>query len=257
MLVHGSAADHSTWSIVLASPLRERFELVAYDRLSDRATVAEHAADLATLIDRTASPFGDAAGRARGPSVDDPAIVCGSSFGAVVALELARTRPDLVRGAVLIEPPMPATDAVVEVQGGIPGPAAFLVELDRRAAADGGPAAGEQFLRTVLGEPAFERIPRAFRDRAAARWPEIRADSAALIAYAPRYRELASMRVPVLLLGGERSAPYFRATLDSLLAALPVARLEIVPAAGHMLHAEAPRRFAELVAGFAEGVEIE
>ena len=226
VLVHGSAADHTTWSIQLASSLRDRFTLVAYDR--GGGTVEEQAAELAA---------------------HDPAIVVGSSFGAVVALDYARTRS--VAGAVLIEPPMAASDDEPVAS------AAFLAEFDRRAAEVGGPAAGEFFLRTVLGDATFAKIPRAFQDRSKARWAEIRVDSAALLAYRPRYAELGAVATPVLLLGGERSAPYFRPTLDALVAALPDARLEIVAGAGHMLHAEAPRRFAELVVGFADRIGIE
>ena len=227
LFVHGSAADHATWAIQLASPLQARFSLIAYDR-REAPSVEAHAADAAALL--AAEP--------------GPAVVIGSSFGAVVALELLRSRPDLVAGGVLIEPPMAATDTA-------PAAADFLLGLDRVAAERGGEAAAERFLRTVLGDPAFERMPKPFRRRATAKWPAIRADSAALIAYRPRYAELAGLVSPVLLLGGERSASYFRATLDALLAALPRARLEVVPAAGHMLHAEAPRRFGELVAAFA------
>ena len=211
-----------------APRLRERFEVVAYDRaLHD--SVAAHAADAATRI-------------------GEPALVVGSSFGAVIALELVRTRPELCAGAVLIEPPMAASD------DSLAAPAAFLAEFDRRAAEQGGPAAGEFFLRTVLGDDTYDRIPRAFQDRSKAKWAEIRADSAALIAYRPRYAELATVQTPVLLLGGGRSASYFRATLDALARALPRARLEVVAGAGHMLHAEASRQFVELVLDFASAI---
>lgn len=229
LFVHGSAADHTTWSIQLASSLRDRFELVAYDRRVDATTVEEHAADAASLLDA-------------------PALVVGSSFGAVVALELVRTRPELCRGALLIEPPMAASDDLAAAS------LAFLDEFDRRLAAEGGPAAAEFFLRFVLGEAAYERIPRAFQERSKAKWAEIRADSGALVAYRPRYDELAAVQVPVLLLGGDRSAPYFRATLEALQAALPRVRLEVIAGAGHMLHAEAPRTFAEQLIGFATEV---
>jgi pimeloyl-ACP methyl ester carboxylesterase len=232
LFVHGSAADHTTWSIQLAGSLRQRFELISYDRRSDATTVEEHASDAATLL-------GDAG-----------ALIVGSSFGAVVALEVLRSYPGRCAGAVLIEPPMAASDELAAAS------TAFLAEFDRRAAADGGPAAAEFFLRFVLGDAAYDRIPGAFQERSKSKWAEIRADSGALIAYRPRYRELSSVETPVLLLGGDRSASYFRATLDALRASLPHARLEVVANAGHMLHAEASRRFAELVVGFAAEVGI-
>jgi pimeloyl-ACP methyl ester carboxylesterase len=229
LLVHDSAADRTTWSIQLAT-LRDRFELIAYDRRAGDVTVEDHAADAAGLLGREP-------GRA---------LVVGSSFGAVVALELIRSRPTLCAGAVLIEPPMAAGGAAARSI-----PAAFLAEYDRRIASDGGPVAAELFLRVVLGDAAYERIPEPFQDRSKAKWAEIRSDAAALIAYRPRYAELRDVAVPVLLLGGERSNAYFRSTLEALAAALPAARLESVPGAGHMLHAEAHRRFAELLVAFA------
>jgi pimeloyl-ACP methyl ester carboxylesterase len=192
------------------------------------------------------------------------AIVVGSSFGAVIALELARSRRELCSALVLIEPPMAPSDGPldlvvaaaaafgIDAPAGVRSPGAFLEEFDRRVARSGGPAAGEFYLRTVLGEAAFERMPRAFVERSTAKWAELRADSAAMLAYRPRYSELGAIDVPVLLLGGERSAPYFRATLSALAAALPRARLEIVARAGHMLHADAPQRFTELLVGLAD-----
>jgi pimeloyl-ACP methyl ester carboxylesterase len=226
VLVHGSATDHTTWSIQLAS-LRDRYELVAVDRTFARTSVAEHARDLVAQCGTSA-------------------VVVGSSFGAVIALELARTQPAVVSALVLIEPPMPASDEPVAAAGGL----ALFAEFERRVASAGGPAAGEFFLHTVLGDPAYERIPQSFRERSKSRWADIRSDSAALVAYRPRYAELATCHVPTLLLGGDRSAAYFRPTLDALATALPDARLEIIANAGHMLHAEAPRRFAELLDGF-------
>jgi pimeloyl-ACP methyl ester carboxylesterase len=224
LLIHGSAADHTTWSIQLASRLREQFTLVAYDRAS-RPTVEAFAEDAFALL------------------ADEPSFVVGSSFGAVIALELIRTHR--VRGAVLIEPPMgPNEDVSPEFQS-------FLGDYDRRTAEQGGEAAAEMFLRTVLGDGVYEAMPRSFQERSKSKHAEIRADSAALVAYKPRYAELRDVTTPVLLLAGEKSSPHFRPTIDALGASLGDARIEVIPGAGHMLHAEARRRFAEVVTAFA------
>jgi pimeloyl-ACP methyl ester carboxylesterase len=229
LLIHGSATDRGTWVIQLSSPLRDHFTLIAYDRRADALTIEAHADDAAELL--AAEP--------------GPAVVIGSSFGAVVALEVVRRHAARVAGAILIEPPIAASDTADVL------PAKFLDAFDRRAARDGGPAAAELFLRTVLGDAELERMPRMFQVRAMQKFVEIRADTVALGAYRPRYAELAGLRTPVLLLGGGRSSPVFRPTLEALHGALGNARLEIIASAGHMLHAEAPRRFHDLVAAFA------
>jgi pimeloyl-ACP methyl ester carboxylesterase len=225
LLIHGSATDYTTWSIQLASPLRDRFTLVAYTR-RDTGSVEQHAADAIELL-------------------GEPTIIVGSSFGAVIALEVIRRRP--CRGAVLIEPPMGPTDDTPAA------PAVFLAEYDRMVAAQGGPAAAEMFLRAVLGD-LYDRIPEAFQERSKSKWNEIRADSQALLDYRPRYSELAAVTTPVLLVGGGRSPPLFRPTLEALQRALPHARLEFIRSAGHMLHVEARTTFAELLVEFEAGL---
>jgi pimeloyl-ACP methyl ester carboxylesterase len=230
VLVHGSAADHTTWTIQLANAqLRESLELVAIDRRADATTVEEHAADLADFVEA-------------GPQ---PVTLVGSSFGAVCCLELARRRPELVRGAILCEPPLPPND------DGPLGSVDFVAQLDARAAVEGPEAAAEQFLRTVLGDAAYERMPRMYQNRSKAMWTSIRSDCLALNAYKVRYPSLRDVNVPFLLLGGDRSAPYFRPTLEALGAHLPHARLETLTGAGHMMHADAHRSFAEKLLAFA------
>ncbi len=240
LFIHGSAADHATWVITLASGLREQFSLVAYDRRgcgkSPAAprfwTIEDHADDALALIATLAAP----------------PILVGSSFGSVVALNVARRAPALIAGLVLIEPPMAASDDVPPI------PVGFLAHFDSLAQAQGGPAAAEYFLRTVLGDAAYDKMPRMFQERSKAQFASIRADSEALGRYHPQFAALKACTVPTLLLGGERSAGYFRPTLDKLASVLPAAELVTVANAGHMLHAEASRKFAELVAGFATTV---
>jgi pimeloyl-ACP methyl ester carboxylesterase len=235
VLVHGSATDYATWSIQMSSSLGQRFGLLAYDRRGSGKSmpvgpwsVESHAADLADLISREGAP----------------AVVVGSSFGAVVGLELARRFPGCVRGVVMCEPPLPPRDDAPAMPDG------FLTELDALAASGGGGAAVERFLRLVLGDGAYERMPRLFQERCKQTWPALRSDVHALAAYRVRYAQLAAVNVPVLLLGGDRSADYFGPTLRSLLAELPRATYEVLTGAGHMMHADAHKRFGERVAAF-------
>jgi pimeloyl-ACP methyl ester carboxylesterase len=209
--------------------LRARFSMLAYDRRADALTVEAHADDAAALL-------------AEAPG---PALIAGSSFGAVIALDVLRRYPAACAGAVLIEPPLAPNDAAP------PGPAEFLPAYDRIVETHGGPAAAEMFLRTVLGDAAVELMPRRTRERSMGAWQQIRADSAALIAYRPRYAELSAIATPIRLVGGGRSHAHFRPTLEALHAALPSSSLEIIDNAGHMLHAEAPRRFAEILLALA------
>jgi pimeloyl-ACP methyl ester carboxylesterase len=239
LFVHGSAADQSTWVMQLAT-LPAELTCIAYDRRGSGASpdapagyrVEDHAADAAAILE----------------AVGEPALVVGSSYGSVILLELCRTRPELVRGAVLCEPPMPCADDLPAM------PAGFGCDFDARVAAGGGPAAGEMFMRLVVGDAAFERMPARWRELSVGQWRQIRADCLGLSFYRPRYRELGTVDLPVLLVGGARSNPYFDPTLDSLELALPRARRVTLAGAGHMMHAEAARAFADALRSFSASI---
>src|SRR5207244_419732 len=55
----------------------------------------------------------------------------------------------------------------------------------------------------------------------------------------PLWDRLQTVRMPALVVAGERDTK-FRALGERLAAALPDARLEVVPGAGHAVHLEAP-----------------
>ena len=238
LLVHGSAADFTTWAVQRAG-LAPHARLLLYDRRGagesplpagrDCVTVEEHAEDAARLIE------------AYGPG---PLVACGSSFGAVVVLELARRRPELLRGMVLLEPPLPASESQPLL------PAGLWDSLERTAQTQGGPAATEAFLRYVLGDEDVQRMPRLARARVLGRWDSIRRDCRALDAYRLDYASLRSVRVPALLLGGERSPPQYAPTLAALGAALPQARVETVPGVGHLLQADVRGHFNRRLLAF-------
>jgi pimeloyl-ACP methyl ester carboxylesterase len=65
---------------------------------------------------------------------------------------------------------------------------------------------------------------------------------------APLWDRLGELRMPVTVVAGERDAK-FVALGERLAAALPDARLVVVPGAGHGLPREAPQAVADAIAG--------
>src|SRR3954471_14531953 len=96
VLVHGMAADRAVWPAEIPGA-----RALAYDRRGhgasgapepyDRTTVAEQAEDLAALLHAA-----DAT----------PALAVGADFGALVVLDVLVRHRELLRGAVLVGPPV-------------------------------------------------------------------------------------------------------------------------------------------------------
>ncbi|HEU5057613.1 MAG TPA: alpha/beta hydrolase [Kofleriaceae bacterium] len=231
LLVHGAAADLATWTLQLHG-LDDSFTLVAYDRrVGQGITTEDHADDAAALLARE---FGGA-----------PALVIGSSYGGVIALELACRAPDRVAALVLCEPPLPPGELVA------PAPFGYGCHFDRLTATAGGERAGEMFLRSVLGDAGFAAIPGRYRRDLCAMWPQIRSDMYSLGSYRVDHRRLAGVAQPVLLLAGDRSPPFLATCLDALAAILPGARRAVIPGAGHAMHIDNHRAFRAAVLAFA------
>jgi pimeloyl-ACP methyl ester carboxylesterase len=96
LLVHGLAGSTGNW-VELVPDLVERYRVISVDLpgharsapLPRGATMADFAASAAAVLD------------AEGVQ---QAVVAGHSFGGLVALRLARTRPELVRALLLVSP---------------------------------------------------------------------------------------------------------------------------------------------------------
>ena len=123
LLVHETATSAAAWE-PLAAALEPRARVIVYDRRGwgessapdsyRRTTVEEQSEDAAALL---------------GAAADGPAVVCGAGLGAVIALDVLLRDPELVAGAVLIEPPLlqlipMATEALSEDRGRLEAAAA-------------------------------------------------------------------------------------------------------------------------------------
>jgi pimeloyl-ACP methyl ester carboxylesterase len=221
VLVHGSM-DRSAGLLRLSRRLDDGFRVVRYDRrgygrsasVGPPWTVAANAADLGELLDRTTF---------------EPAVLFGHSFGGNVALAIAAQRPESVRGVVVYETPLSWFDWW-------PGTTAGGAAM---GASDPGDAA-EAFMRRLVGDAVWERLPASKQRERRAEGPAMVGELGDLRRQAPWIVD--QVRVPVLALYGEECRPHHRAAMEFLADALPDARCEMVPDAGHAgphTHAEA------------------
>ncbi|HEX5893348.1 MAG TPA: alpha/beta hydrolase [Solirubrobacterales bacterium] len=100
LLIHETAVTAAIWK-PLAEAVSEGARAIAYDRRGwgsstapdgyQRTTIEEQSEDAASLLESATT---------------EPSVLCGAGVGAVIALDLLLRRPELVTGAVLIEPPL-------------------------------------------------------------------------------------------------------------------------------------------------------
>ncbi len=235
VFVHGMCGDADVWQ-GQAELLADRFTCITYDRRghsrSQRGTEPEstqiHAADLAALIERL--------------GLTRPVVV-GSSGGARITLEAARTRPELLTGAVLSEPP------VFSLASGPPaGPA--IAEIVQRAATAGGPAAAVDAFFPLMCPGLWSQLAEPAKDRYRANGPMLLAEFAGP-AYTLAVEDIQPIGLPCLVISGTASHPALQQIASTIARELPDARHVSLQGSGHVTYAEAPEEFARAVAAFA------
>jgi pimeloyl-ACP methyl ester carboxylesterase len=187
LLIHETAATAEIWT-PLAEALGEELTAIAFDRRGWGGSEAPEVYVRTTIEEQAL----DAAGVLGGHGAET-ALVCGAGIGAVIALELLLRRRDLVRGAVLIEPPLLAL--VPEATEGISADRKAIEEAFREG---GPPAALDLYLRgglPYLG-PGAERIPPSVSAAARERPLSLFAELATVPAWSIRTAALAEVAVP-------------------------------------------------------------
>lgn len=207
LLVHDMASD-AAGVAGLAEALASVARVIAHDRRGyggsgapepyDATTVNEQAEDAAAVLRAVGSP---------------PAVVCGLGFGALVALDLLTRHSGLVRGGVLVDPPLFAF--VAEAAEALSAERYALEESLR----EGGP---QLAVERWLGDHADpDRVARArtahrafFADLAGlATWPVIRAT-------------LRSIDAPTAILTSVTAPPHVLAAADAVAGLIPHALRE-------------------------------
>jgi pimeloyl-ACP methyl ester carboxylesterase len=233
VLVHGAAGDSRMWQPQLAA-LADEFTVVAWDepgagRSSDVPAgfgLADYANCLAALL----------GGLALGP-----AHVAGLSWGGTVVQELYRLRPDLVATLIL-------ADTYAGWKGSLPGE-----EVRARVEGARQMLAAEEFDPTLPGlfasDPPAELVP-MLEEVAAAVRPDSLGSQLFVMAEADQRDLLPRIAVPTLLIWGELDARSPLNVARDFAAAIPGARLVVIPGSGHVSNLEQPGQFNEAVRTF-------
>jgi pimeloyl-ACP methyl ester carboxylesterase len=212
VVVHGSM-DRSAGLLRLSRRLDLDFRVIRYDRrgygrstdVGPPWTVEANVDDLEVLLDESSRA---------------PAIVFGHSFGGNVALALAARRSELVEAVVVFETPLSWLESWPSTTAG-----AAAMGID-----DPGDAA-EAFMRRLVGDAVWERLPPS-------KQTERRAEGRAMVAELADLRRVAPWKgadiaSPVLALYGEHARPHHREAMLGLDEMISDCRSEMVSSAGH------------------------
>jgi pimeloyl-ACP methyl ester carboxylesterase len=158
-----------------------------------------------------------------------PPVLCGAGLGAVVALDLLLGRPELVTGAVLIEPPLlafpaAATEALSEDR----------VTLRETVNSEGSRGLVDLCLRGGLSAlaPGIERLPAELTTPARERPVSLFAELGAVPAWSIPFARLAASAIPARVVVSEGTPPLVREACESLAARLGAAELSALPGRG-------------------------
>lgn len=160
------------------------------------------------------------------------ATVFGHSVGGVIAVLAAIRRPEVVRSLLAYEPPLPWLDW-------------WPRRADRPADEDPGDEA-ERFMRRMVGDRIWDRLPARTRAERRAEGPALRADLASLHGSAPLF-DPSSVPVPLLVAMGSETSWWHRRAAEELAAAVPSGELAVLEGADHGAHLSHPAAVAALV----------
>jgi pimeloyl-ACP methyl ester carboxylesterase len=174
-----------------------------------------------------------------------PVDLVGHSRGGVVATMTASTHPELVRRLVLAEP---AILSLLPKEAGNEARMAQVKHLNERFANNDTEGALEFFIDSVNTPGTWKSRPEPFR--------QVARDNVWTISRQATDIEsmgvagVASLKMPVFLIGGEKSPRMFTGILDALNMALPTATRETLPDAGHLLSRDNQAAFDRALSGF-------
>jgi 3-oxoadipate enol-lactonase len=225
VLVHSGICDARMWD-GFELPGAVRHELSGFGETPlPPAGEFSHAADLTTAL-------------------GEPAALVGSSFGGAVCLEVAATRPELVKSLVLLDAPLPDHDWSEEILRFAGQEEELLEQGELHAAA----VLNADFW---LEDPSHRDWVIEMQERAF----ELQAESEAEEVYAESI-DLGAVEAPTLVAVGELDKPDFHHVADRLAGGIPDARRLVIEGAGHLPALERPDETSRLIREFLQEQRI-
>ncbi|MGQ0551243.1 MAG: alpha/beta fold hydrolase [Armatimonadota bacterium] len=236
VLVHGTTADHTRWSLVLAA-LEQHFTVYAMDRRGRGESGDAEPYALEREFEDVAAVVNAAGSRVN---------LLGHSYGALCAMEAA-LRTTHLNKLVLYEPAFPVEGIETYPPGAEEKLQALLKQGDRDLLL-------VTFFRDTVHvsekEIARLRAEPAWQARLAAAHTVVREMADADYVFDPdRFRRLA---VPTLLLLGENSPSVLKKPTERLASVLPNSHVVVMPGQGHIAMTTAPELFLREVIVFLE-----
>ena len=236
ILLHEGIADRRMWN--------REFLLLAHDHHVVRYDLRGYGGS--TPATSPYSPVGDLSALVDHLHLEHPLIV-GPSMGGKIALDLALAHPEKVGGLLLIAPGYSGMD-----YDHVPGGKATFERDERlsRAAADAWTAGNleeatehlRQLWASALSGTGLELFRTMVRENAKEVFEE-RSGQFERREGAPAAGRLGEIRVPTLLLVGDRDNPAMPHLANFLARGIPGAEVEVVPGADHLLNLSRPEAF--------------
>lgn len=217
VFVHGGLDRSSSFGRVarnLADLTLVRYDRRGYGRSlgAGPGSLEEHIADLLAVIG------------------DQDTVVFGHSVGGVIALGAAELRPDLVRAVLAYEAPTP-----------------WAPWWPRPTRSAGEPAdEAERFMRRMVGDHIWERLPSRTREDRRAEGPALSADLASMDRSSAPW-SLSTLAVPVLSAAGSETSWWHRRAAEEIAEQARFGEFTVVEGAGHGVHLTHPTATANLV----------
>jgi pimeloyl-ACP methyl ester carboxylesterase len=243
VLIHGSIVDYRIWEPTV-NDLGKNFRVIApslrhyfpepWDGVGSDFTIEQQAADIEALV------------RILGLQ---KIHLLGWSRGALVAVELARQSPDLVRTLVLEDATLSLVGAETEASRQASAAGEARLNTLKANIQRGEPERGAQELVDSLnGAGAWVKLPEAHRQMMLANVRTVLAD----VRNPVSSEVLSALEMPMLLLTGENSPKSYAALYDELRKVCRSGPTVVIPGAAHLMHLDNPDAFKAVVSTFVE-----